>query len=205
MADSTPKTSNQTSGPLPPYTPGFFPVKGIDVSCEYGRQPAYTTPEGVNVRSFEPDFNRVRGGSREGLSKFIDDTVFDDVSEIQHLTVIVTTSPVALAAAVIPPEDFAPFYLTDPSTSPANPGRVIPFGGDGVMQGYDVTNVIQGFDEQLLQVGTIQSSGNNTVVDSNGSTVQAASAQGSKLPVGSRTVIVPIGGSAWRYSTTLWV
>ena len=52
-----------------------FPVQGIDVTTEFELQRDGTTPMGVNVRAFEPTTGRCRGGTRSGLSRFIDETV----------------------------------------------------------------------------------------------------------------------------------
>jgi hypothetical protein len=69
-------------------TDGFFdlhfPKCGLDVSGPLAKQPARqmangqygrTTPVGVNVQTFEPGQNRDRGGSRQGLSKFVPEAI----------------------------------------------------------------------------------------------------------------------------------
>ncbi len=58
-----------------------FPKCGIDTSAAFCKQPnrpmpvdgdyARTTPLGVNVRAYDAQFDRLRGGSRIGLSKYI--------------------------------------------------------------------------------------------------------------------------------------
>ena len=58
-----------------------FPKCGLDTSAAYSKQPnrpmpvdgdyARTTPLGINVRAFDRSFDRNRGGSRIGLSKYI--------------------------------------------------------------------------------------------------------------------------------------
>ncbi len=72
-----------------------FPLSGIDLAHEFDRQPISTTPVGVNVRSFPPLGERGRGGSRGGLSKYIDDLV-EGVNVIQHLNLIVDPTTEAL-------------------------------------------------------------------------------------------------------------
>lgn len=72
-----------------------FPLAGIDLSLAYGRQSprkmlgredwGMTTPEGVNVRAFEAATNRMRGGSREGLVKYISAQVASLAWVIQEL------------------------------------------------------------------------------------------------------------------------
>lgn len=53
----------------------WFPVSGLDVTPEYEVQTAPTTPVGVNVRAYDVFLLRARGGSRPGLTKFIDEPV----------------------------------------------------------------------------------------------------------------------------------
>ena len=73
-----------------------FPLGGLNVVCPFGNQPnvpivpnsniyARTTPVGVNVQPFEVAQLRVRGGSRCGLSKLIDEQVNDALWVVQHL------------------------------------------------------------------------------------------------------------------------
>lgn len=74
-----------------------FPLAGMDVSCPFSRQPpkqlgesfwSKTTPEGINVRAFDPITERARGGSRPGLVKYLPASPFADWL-IQELNVIV--------------------------------------------------------------------------------------------------------------------
>lgn len=196
--------STNPTNPVPYYSEGLFPVLGIDVSCEYGRQPSLTTPAGVNVRSYEPSSNRVRGGSREGLTRFIDEQVSGNF-EIQHLTTIVTTSPVNLIAATTIPSDLGEFYLTDPSTGTRNPDRVVPFGGDGVMPDPVLTNnPDDGFDEDKLQIGTVAAGGFVTIAI-DGHSVTASPIRSTVPPIGTKVVVVPVGGGVWKYDSPLWM
>lgn len=66
-----------------------FPFKGIDVSQAYSRQSQGTTPVGINVRAYEALTQRMRGGSRPGLKKYIS-TKPGGASVIQDLNSIVT-------------------------------------------------------------------------------------------------------------------
>lgn len=104
-----------------------FPVAGIDLSSEYGRQPPMTTPEASNVRGFDTLAERGRGGSRPGLTKFIDSTV-NGVHVIQHLTVLVDPQEPALPIAgfdIPDPSDNGRNLLTDGSV------RLVRRGGSG--------------------------------------------------------------------------
>jgi hypothetical protein len=81
--------------------PSAFPVGGVDVSCEFARQPAGTTADASNVRGYETLEDRLRGGSRAGLAKWIDARVNGDAL-IQHLTVLVDPTTLALSASSVP-------------------------------------------------------------------------------------------------------
>lgn len=81
----------------------LFPVGGTDLSRAFGDQQAKEMPNrewgrttrlGRNVRGFEPETGRGRGGQRPGLEKYISTPVVTDWL-IQELATIVTTgSPV---------------------------------------------------------------------------------------------------------------
>lgn len=46
-----------------------FPINGIDQNWAYSKQPVLTTPYCMNVRPYDVDENRARGGQRPGLRK----------------------------------------------------------------------------------------------------------------------------------------
>lgn len=78
-----------------------FPLGGIDVQAALDRQPivktrtgtyAYTTPIGVNVRSFDGGQDRSRGGSRPGTVKYLEDRPGNVLWVTQCLNVIVYMS-----------------------------------------------------------------------------------------------------------------
>jgi hypothetical protein len=107
----------------------IFPVAGLDVTCEFDRQPPDTTPGAGNVRSYDSLLSRKRGGSRAGLSRFVNETV-NGVAEIQHLALLVDPQNPALNAPV--DEGTVP----DPSTnnlSQRNFGRNVRDGGSGLV------------------------------------------------------------------------
>jgi hypothetical protein len=54
------------------FTDAEFPAQGVERTTEYQQQRDGTTARGVNVRAFETLTGRARGGSRPGLTKFID-------------------------------------------------------------------------------------------------------------------------------------
>lgn len=70
-----------------------FPLRGLDVASPYDNQPDGTSPDAVNVRSFDPFLRRMRGGSRPGLSRYING---DIGSEIQDINSVVLPSATAL-------------------------------------------------------------------------------------------------------------
>jgi hypothetical protein len=73
-----------------------FPFRGIDRSREFHTQPQGTTPDGTNVRAFDRQA-RMRGGSRSGLSRYINESLGNSV---QHLAVLVSTHADALGWSV---------------------------------------------------------------------------------------------------------
>lgn len=92
-----------------------FPLKGIDVSCEYTRQPDLTTPAAFNVRSFDIIEERGRGGGRPGLSRFLDETV-NGTALIQHLAILVDPTTAALGISGYDPAAGGdPTNIVDPS------------------------------------------------------------------------------------------
>lgn len=105
-----------------------FPTAGIDVTCEFGRQPENTTPDAQNVRSVEESTGRIRGGSRPGLSRYINETV-SGTHLIQHLCVLVDPQQPGLRADVDP-------EFPDPSTNNVRlrvpPGRRVRLGGSAI-------------------------------------------------------------------------
>lgn len=52
-----------------------FPVNGLDTGRAYEKQPVLTTPACRNVRPFDVDEDRVRGGQRPALVKAFSDQV----------------------------------------------------------------------------------------------------------------------------------
>lgn len=75
-----------------------MPFAGIDLSAQVCRQPARdigsgryarTTARGVNVRGFDGRTNKLRGGSRAGLSKLVATQVAGTTWVVQELTTIV--------------------------------------------------------------------------------------------------------------------
>lgn len=107
--------------------PASFPLAGVNVACEFSRQPTDTTPVAANVRGFDTLVDRARGGSRPGLTKWIDEQVFGD-SVIQHLTTLVDPTLPALTAEVDSVDDTVP----DPTTGPRNTwGRRVRRRGSG--------------------------------------------------------------------------
>jgi len=116
----------------------IFPLQGIDVSTEFELQPDQTTPIGQNVRGYEPATMRARGGSRNGLSRYINARV-SGANLIQHLNYVITDDGNALFTSNDPLDGGGAGGIPDPSTNnPAdpfgqrNPGRQVRTGGSGV-------------------------------------------------------------------------
>lgn len=104
-----------------------FPLYGIDTSVPFSKQPEQTTAEGNNVRAYEPETQRGRGGSRPGMSKFIPSRV-SGVHEIQCLDLVVRTDGDALTDNFDDPGADA---VGDPSDGGRGRGRLIREGGSG--------------------------------------------------------------------------
>lgn len=79
-----------------------FPEAGLDLSAEFETQAPNTTPVGTNVRAYEPLSGRDRGGSRQGLSRYVSTTVAG-AHLIQHLNLIVDPTPAGLPAYSVSP------------------------------------------------------------------------------------------------------
>lgn len=48
----------------------YFPIKGFNEAVGFDQQPEGTSPDELNVRSFDPILDRLRGGSRPGMEKW---------------------------------------------------------------------------------------------------------------------------------------
>jgi hypothetical protein len=69
----------------------------------YSSQYARTTPYALNVRGFEAATQRLRGGSRPGLSKWLPQQVVGSRFIVQDLNVIVINNPTTPAGNVVQP------------------------------------------------------------------------------------------------------
>jgi len=68
-----------------------YPFLGIDENWAYRGQPKGTTPDALNARPYDSIDNRLRGGQRDGLSKYLDDAV-NGTYFIQAITQATTVS-----------------------------------------------------------------------------------------------------------------
>ena len=96
------------------YLPLPFPLAGVDITNEENQQRPNTAAVGVNVRGRDPIHRRMRGGSRPGLSRYVDAQV-SGANLIQHLNTITTINEDALPANQWN-ADWERFYFDDPST-----------------------------------------------------------------------------------------
>lgn len=109
-------------------TPIQFPVRGIDLARAFVRQTGETTARAVNVRAFDPLEDRHRGGSRDGLARWIDVAL---PAEVQGIGVVLATGeefvigyyPFEWPAFVVNPTNFAP-VRPGGSGEPQLPGLV---------------------------------------------------------------------------------
>jgi hypothetical protein len=112
----------------------LFPLNGLNVASTYDSQPSGTTPVGLNVRTFEALTRRGRGGTRPGLSRYINAQV-SGANKIQHLTYIVDPQAEALPGNNVGPvgqstapnrNSFGGVGGFAPVRYPVEPGRTYP-------------------------------------------------------------------------------
>jgi hypothetical protein len=107
--------------------PMTFPTYGINLITEFELQLPNTTPIGSNVRGYEPATGRDRGGSRAGLSKWIDSPVNGiGAALIQDLNVLVLCNGSALLTS------FPLDLFGDNVPNPNFPQWDVPAQGSGV-------------------------------------------------------------------------
>lgn len=89
-----------------------FPLRGLFTAAPYDAQPDGTAPAAANVRAFDTLAGRMRGGSRPGIARHIDQ---DLGGLIQNLNSIVLPSATALGISFddVPILDVS-FQITDP-------------------------------------------------------------------------------------------
>ena len=127
-----------------------FPRGGISKLHGFGAQPPGTTPQALNVRTFEPSTQRGRGGSRPGISKYISGQI-PTAGKIQCLDYVVDPAAEAILASFGNGDPGDP-GVTDPSTNPPgsvigdgkfrNPGNTWRTGGSGMQPNRNVQVVI---------------------------------------------------------------
>ena len=108
------------------YVDFSFPLSGLNLSTEYQLQPVQTTRTGLNVRGCEPGTLRFRGGSRNGLTKYVGGPVSGQIGQrVQCLDLIVDPQEANLLGAIVqanPPVG----SINDPSSPLASGGGVGP-------------------------------------------------------------------------------
>jgi hypothetical protein len=83
-----------------------FPVKGLHEAAAFRNQPEATTSDALNVRPFDAIEGRLRGGQRNGVSKYIADPI-NGANEIQSISQLTTAFD---PSTVVPGEEL---YSTD--------------------------------------------------------------------------------------------
>ena len=85
-----------------------FPLKGKHEGAAYRQQPEGTTPDALNVRAFDAIANRLRGGQRNGTSKYAAAAV-NGTNPIQAISQLTTAfDPTAVVAGTsIAADEFA--------------------------------------------------------------------------------------------------
>src|SRR6266542_795342 len=123
-----------------------FPLHGIDLSMPVGDQRSGTTPIGENVRFYESLTQRGRGGSRAGISRYINAQV-SGTNRIQMLDSIVRTDGSALGWS-FQGEDFEATGLYGGLDLTPSPGR----GDDEPLGGGDGYQLSQSFKDNRLRL-----------------------------------------------------
>jgi hypothetical protein len=117
-----------------------FPLAGIHIASEFATPPPNTTRQALNVRANDSQ-QRLRGGSRNGLEKYIPGMVAGP-NLIQDLNIVVYTDPIALLTAVDSLADFldpstnndaAGYGVRNPDPDGQGP-RYVRTGGSGISQ-----------------------------------------------------------------------
>lgn len=195
-----------------------FPTKGLDLNDEFEEQPPGTTAVGKNVRARDVLQQRLRGGSRPGLVKYVAEQIPEGTTVIQHLDYIVDPSEAALLQN---------FETPDSTWIEISPSVFVPPGGAGwqpnpnVHQPQNNIAFVQGkrqkFDADSIQQSVAFPSGvtnNNTIVvfvatvaDVNGVhvTVENNTSPTGWAQVGSYIEITnPVGGSNSIQALSCW-
>jgi hypothetical protein len=94
-----------------------FPVRGIDLARAFVRQTGETTARAVNVRAFDPLEDRHRGGSRDGLARWIDDAL---AGEIQGIGAVAATGEEFVIGYY--PFQWPDFVVNTSNFAPVRPG-----------------------------------------------------------------------------------
>lgn len=78
----------------------FFPTRGLDLSTAYSAPRKGTTTVGQNVRAFDQRADRMRGGSRAGLTKYVSSTVAG-AFQIQDLALVPYIASASVGTGVV--------------------------------------------------------------------------------------------------------
>lgn len=91
--------------------PVVFPVRGLHEGVGYDIQPPGTSPDLLNVRGYDALKNRLRGGRRPGLSKYLTDQV-NGANPIQALQKVVEAVNSASTSSTITDDFSSGVYTT---------------------------------------------------------------------------------------------
>lgn len=176
--------------------PLTFPTSGINLITEFEQQLPNTTSVALNVRGFEPETQRCRGGSRQGLSKWIASQVPGTSALIQDLNQLVTLDATALLTS------FGLDQLGVPTIpDPNNPKFTIPLFGSGVQLNKNTGTTGSGGTTGFVGVTSSAGTGPTFLatleVDTHNQTVTSLS--------GSGNIASGVGIVAVKVGTTLWV
>jgi len=114
---------------MPGYLPVGFPIKGLHEGVGYDIQPPGTSPDVLNVRAYDAIKGRLRGGRREGISKYHADAI-NGIEAIQTIIKMASpTSPIGGSVVAVTDNFDAPVGVTGKANLGPNYVRAALLGG----------------------------------------------------------------------------
>lgn len=129
------------------FTPIGFPIKGLHEGVGYDIQPPGTSSDVLNVRAFDAILSRLRGGRREGSSKFFADAINGSES-VQSITKLSAAATGKTTLSLVSDDFASPVGTTGKANLGDNyvRGCIIASRSDSTIETtYDATNDRVGF------------------------------------------------------------
>lgn len=111
-----------------------FPLRGLDETWAFDKQPEGTAADALNVRPFDAIDHRLRGGQRDGLSKYLTDAVngSNHIQRIDQATLALNPSDIVVDTQIAE-DDFSGYTI----------GNFLHSEAPTYWQGYDGTLTVQ--------------------------------------------------------------